>query len=250
MDATITLDAAPGVHAVSCAGINLYLIEDDDGVTIIDGGLPSMLDATNQVLRERGRTWSDVRGIVLTHGHFDHLGILSHAAAQHHVPVWVHPGDAHIVRHPYRYRPGRPRLAYPALHPGSLRHLAGMVRAGALRVRGVEPTAFLSDGQLLDLPGGLTVVATPGHTDGHCVLHSGSHDVVFTGDALVTLDPYTGRTGPRVVARAGTHDAATARASLRLVAATGATVVAPGHGMLWTHSANEAAAKAESTDIA
>ncbi|MET0928044.1 MAG: MBL fold metallo-hydrolase [Aeromicrobium sp.] len=246
----ITLDVVAGVHAVTAAGTNLYVVEDAGRVTMVDAGLPRMWDETSRLLTAIGRSWDDVEGFVLTHGHFDHLGLLARAVAQHHVPVWVHPGDAHIVRHPYRYRPGRPRLAYPVMHPASIPHLSRMVREGALRVRGVEPTSLISGGDSLDLPGGLTVVATPGHTDGHCALHIPSRDIVFTGDALVTLDPYTGRTGPRVVAQAGTRDAAMALKSLAAIGETGAAVVAPGHGRPWLHGAPEAAAMARQAGVA
>jgi glyoxylase-like metal-dependent hydrolase (beta-lactamase superfamily II) len=246
----ITMDVAPGIHAVTAAGTNLYVVHDGPDVTIVDAGLPRMWDETTEVLRRIGRGWDDVAGIVLTHGHFDHLGILAPARDRHQVPVWVHPGDAHIVRHPYRYRPGRPRLAYPVRYPRAVPHLARMVAAGALQVRGVDPTHSLRDGDVVDLPCRPVVVATPGHTDGHCALHLPSRDVVFTGDALVTLDPYTGRTGPRVVARAGTHDAKAAEASLASIAATGATIVAPGHGHPWLSGAASAADSARRAGIA
>jgi glyoxylase-like metal-dependent hydrolase (beta-lactamase superfamily II) len=246
----IATGIASGVHRVERAGTNLYVLEDADGVTIVDGGLPRMWEETGRLIRMLGYSWADVAGIVLTHGHFDHLGILARAVAEHDVPVWVHPGDARIVRHPYRYHPGRPRLAYPLLHPRSVPHLTAMVRAGALRVEGVEPTGTLVDGQVLDLPCRPVVVGTAGHTDGHVALHLPSRDVVLTGDALVTLDPYTGRTGPRIVARAGTHDAEAARASLRAIAATGARIVAPGHGEPWTRGAVEASARAQAQPVA
>jgi glyoxylase-like metal-dependent hydrolase (beta-lactamase superfamily II) len=244
------MDVVPGVHAVTSAGTNLYVVPHGQDVTIVDAGLPRMWDETTEVLRRLGRGWDDVGGIVLTHGHFDHVGLLARARERHRVPVWVHPGDEHIVRHPYRYRPGRPRLAYPVRHPRSIPHLTRMVGAGALRVRGSEPTHAMSDGETLDLPCRPVVLATPGHTDGHCAIHLPSHDVVFTGDALVTLDPYTGRTGPRVVARAGTHDADRADASLAMIAATGAGAVAPGHGLPWRGSATSAAAAARRAGIA
>ncbi|AWB93474.1 MBL fold metallo-hydrolase [Aeromicrobium chenweiae] len=246
----ITMDVVPGVHLVAVASTNLYVLEDDDAVTIVDAGLPRMWDETTEVLRRIGRDWTDVAGFVLTHGHFDHLGILSRAVAEHSVPVWVHPGDRRIVRQPYRYHPGRPRLAYPILHPRSVPHLASMAAAGGLRVRGVEPGPALVDGETVDLPARPTVVFTPGHTDGHCALHVPSRDVVFTGDALVTLDPYSGRTGPRVVGQGGTHDAATARSSLGRIGATGARVVLTGHGQPWSAGAAEAAALAGAADIA
>jgi glyoxylase-like metal-dependent hydrolase (beta-lactamase superfamily II) len=246
----ITLDVASGVHAVTRGSTNLYVVEDDAGVTIVDAGLPRMWDETTETLRAIGRTWSDVAGIVLTHGHFDHIGLLARAVAEGAVPVWVHPGDRRIVRHPYRYRPGRPRAQYPVRHPRSIPHLAGMVAAGALRVRGVEPTGDLEDGATLDLPGRPTVVATPGHTDGHCAIVMASRDVIFTGDALVTLDPYSGRTGPRLVGRGGTHDAAGAQASLTLIAEADRTIVLPGHGAPWRQGSARAAAAARAEDVA
>jgi glyoxylase-like metal-dependent hydrolase (beta-lactamase superfamily II) len=246
----ITMDLVPGVHVVTGASTNLYVLQDGEKVTVVDAGLPSMWDDTTRVLTNIGRTWDDVGDIVLTHGHFDHLGLLARATSRHHVRVWVHPADAHIVRHPYRYRPGRPRLAYPVMHPRSVPHLTGMVRAGALSVRGVDPTSSLTGSDAADLPAGLTVVPTPGHTDGHCALHMPSSGVVFTGDALVTLDPYTGRTGPRIVARAGTRDARTAQGSLAAIGETGATVVAPGHGRPWLAGALEAALIARRAQVA
>ena len=50
----------------------------------------------------------------------------------------------------------------------------------------------------LALPGAPQVLHTPGHTDGSCVLFLPERRALLTGDALVTLDPYTGRRGPRV----------------------------------------------------
>lgn len=245
----ITMDAVPGVHRVTSAGTNLYLVEDAGAVTLIDGGLPRMWDETTHALETLGRSWDDVAGIVLTHGHFDHLGIVSRAVAEHGVPVWVHPADRRIVQHPYRYHPGRPRAMYPLRYPRAVPHLASMVAAGALRVRGVDAVSTFADGDVLDLPGAPSVIATPGHTDGHCAIQVRSRDVVFTGDALVTLDPYTGRTGPRVVAQAGTHDPARATASLRLIGGLDARFVAPGHGQVWTRAAAEAAAQAEAAPL-
>lgn len=246
----ITRHVVPGVHQVAQASTNLYLIVEDDAVTLIDAGLPRMWDETTQALASVGRSWQDVQGIVLTHGHFDHLGIASRAVAEHRIPIWAHPADLRIVERPYRYRPGKPRLLYPFLHPRSIPHLASVVRAGGLRVQGVVPDHELVDGQTLDLPGRPVVVATPGHTDGHCVLHLPAKGIVFTGDALVTLDLYSGRTGPRVVGQAGTHDATTARRSLEIIGSIDATVVAPGHGAPWHGGAARAAALAQLEDIA
>ncbi|MHA7241485.1 hypothetical protein [Arthrobacter sp. TMS1-12-1] len=75
-------------------------------------------------------------------------------------------------------------------------------------------------------------------------LHFPDRDGLISGDALVTLDPYTGKKGPQIVARAATADTSTALASLEALRATNAGTVLPGHGKPWTtgiHDAVEAA---------
>lgn len=67
---------------------------------------------------------------------------------------------------------------------------AGAAIALVRRVRGTLP---LAPETTLDVPGRPRVLATPGHTYGHVALHLPDRDAVITGDALVTLDPYTGR---------------------------------------------------------
>jgi glyoxylase-like metal-dependent hydrolase (beta-lactamase superfamily II) len=93
-------------------------------------------------------------------------------------------------------------------------------------------------------------VPAPGHTLGHCALHLADRDVVIARDALVTLDAYTGRTGPRLVARAATVDSERNRASLDAVGATGARIVLTGHGKPWTSGAAAAVAAARAAAVA
>ncbi|HEU5486379.1 MAG TPA: MBL fold metallo-hydrolase, partial [Microlunatus sp.] len=80
-------------------------------------------------------------------------------------------------------------------------------------------------------------VPTPGHTDGHCAFHLPDRGVLLTGDALVTLDPYTGRRGPRMVAPAATADLDLNRRSLERIAELDAEILLPGHGDPWRQGA-------------
>jgi len=96
------------------------------------------------------------------------------------------------------------------------------------------------DGDTLPVPGSPVVVATPGHTLGHCALHLPDRDTAFAGDAIVTLDPYTGRTGPRLVARAATVDSERNLRTLDALAATGVRTVLTGHGTPWTRGVEAA----------
>jgi glyoxylase-like metal-dependent hydrolase (beta-lactamase superfamily II) len=96
----------------------------------------------------------------------------------------------------------------------------------------------------LPVPGSPRVIFTPGHTLGHCALHLPERDAVIAGDALVMLDPYTAKRGPRIVARAATADSERAFASLKPLAETAARVVLTGHGESYTAGAERAAAEA------
>jgi glyoxylase-like metal-dependent hydrolase (beta-lactamase superfamily II) len=87
-------------------------------------------------------------------------------------------------------------------------------------------------------------VPTPGHTAGHVALHFPERDALIVGDAVVTLDPYTGETGPQIVARAATANSPQALRSLDALVATAATTVLPGHGEPWTDGIVSAVAAA------
>jgi glyoxylase-like metal-dependent hydrolase (beta-lactamase superfamily II) len=96
----------------------------------------------------------------------------------------------------------------------------------------------------LPVPGSPQVVFTPGHTLGHCALHLPDRDAVIAGDAIVMLDPYTAKPGPRLVARAATADVDRNLRSRDALAATGATTVLTGHGEPWTQGVERAVAEA------
>lgn len=230
----IEFDVAPGVHRIEHAYTNCYVItDDDDGVTLVDAGFPSTGRAVIDCLTALGRSPADIRALLLTHGHFDHVGFARGLHASLGVRVWVHPDDKTLAAHPYRYRPQQNRFTFPLGHPGSVPILASMVAAGALAVRGIEADRTYADGEVLPVPGRPRAVHTPGHTYGQCVLALPDRDVVISGDALVTLDPYTGQRGPRLVAPAATADTDLAADSLGRIAELDARVVLPGHGDPW-----------------
>jgi glyoxylase-like metal-dependent hydrolase (beta-lactamase superfamily II) len=236
----ITRNVADGIHLISHAHVNCYVVEDSDGLTLVDAGLPSMWPMLQELLSACGRRAADVRAVVLTHGHFDHVGFALRAHREWNVPVLVHPGDMRLAAHPYRYKPQRNRFLYPLAHPRSVPLLARMAAAGALKVKGVGDTRPLDTGVRLQVPGRPVAIHTPGHTDGHCILHFPERKAVLAGDAVVTLDPYTGRSGPQIVASAATKDTGQALASLDVIAATGAATVLTGHGSPWTQGAEAA----------
>ena len=243
------LNVAEGVHRVEDAFTNWFLIEDDGRITIVDAGVPDSWNSLLEAVRALGRDLGDVDALVLTHAHFDHLGFAERARRELHVPVYVHENDVGLTRHPLRYDHERPRSYYLATQPKALPIVASLTRHRAWwpdRVR--EVTRYESG--VLPVPGSPRIVFSPGHTLGHCALHLPDRDVVIAGDAVVTLDPYTARTGPRLVARAATADTDRALRSLEALADTGARTVLCGHGEPWTDGIEAAVARARAQGAA
>jgi glyoxylase-like metal-dependent hydrolase (beta-lactamase superfamily II) len=106
------------------------------------------------------------------------------------------------------------------------------------------------DGEKVDVPGKPRVLHMPGHTAGSCALLVEDRDVVFTGDALVTRDVYSGRVGPRLSARASNEDSAAALTSLARLKELSVAHVLPGHGDAWSGGAAEAARRAQEAGAA
>ncbi len=234
----IQFDVADGIHRVEDSFTNWYLVQEDRRFSVVDSGVPASWQSLQEALRRLGAQADDVEAVVLTHGHFDHLGFAEQARQTWNVPVFVHENDVPLTQHPWRYDHERPRSYYFATQLRALPIVAAFVRNRAFWPAPVKQVTRFSDGQL-PVPGSPTVVFTPGHTHGHCALHFPGRNAVIAGDAVVTLDPYTGRKGPRIVAGAATVDSARNLQALDALARTQAQTVLVGHGAPWTRGAEE-----------
>ena len=246
----IEIDAATGIHRIADDWTNWYIVSADDGLTIVDAGVPRSWHSLHEALRRLGRRPDEIRALVLTHAHFDHVGFAERARRELGVPVYVHENDVPLTRHPWRYDHERPRTPYLATQVRALPIVARFVRDRAIWPPPVRAVVRYESAGTLPVPGAPRIVATPGHTLGHCSLHFPDRDAVIVGDALVTLDPYTARTGPRMVARAATADSERNRASLDALAATDARCLLTGHGPVWNQGARAAVAQAQAAPVA
>lgn len=245
----LQINAGEGVHRIADSYVNWYLIEADDGITIVDAGVPRSWQSLRDAVSRIGRSLSDIRALVLTHAHFDHVGFAERARKELGIPVYVHDNDVPLTRHPWRYDRSRARTAYIATQPTALPIVASFVRTRAFWPRPISEVRRFGEGEL-PVPGRPRVVFAPGHTHGHCALYLPERDVLIAGDAVVTLDPYTGRTGPRLVARAATVDVERNLTCLDALAGTGAGTVLCGHGDPWISGIEAAVALARQAGAA
>ena len=227
---------APGIHRIGDQSIvNSYLLEDAGEVTVIDAGVPGYYRDIPRELAMMGRTVDDVRALVLTHGHTDHIGFAERLRRQRRIPVSVHEADAALAR-------GEVPNPAKGFGPTRLGPLLGFLwfalLRGGLRTPKLQQVATFGDGATLDVPGSPRVILTPGHTPGSAVLQVPSRNALFVGDALATYAVTTGARGPQVAPF--TADAAQAVGSLARLEAVSADLLLPGHGDPWTGGVQEA----------
>lgn len=229
------MEIRPGVRRIGSGIVNAYLVEDGGAITIVDAGAPAYWGDLPAELAAMGRSLDDVRSVVLTHGHSDHIGFAERIRRERQVPIRVHEADAALARG---------EVPNPAKGSGSVRPrpLLGFIwfsiRHGMLRIPRIAEVSTFGDGATLDVPGSPRVILVPGHTPGSAALHFAGHDALFVGDALATYSVTTGAEGPRIAPFGA--DAAQAVASLSRLDGLEAGFVLPGHGQAWTGGVAEA----------
>jgi glyoxylase-like metal-dependent hydrolase (beta-lactamase superfamily II) len=172
---TPAVQLAPGVWRIPTAPadlINSFAFVDDDGqVTLVDAGTKRAPRQIVAGLEHLGSSPSEVTRIIATHAHPDHVGGLNGLAGRTGGRVAVHERDAAYVRE------GKGPVLDPTTHGGRLFR----------RNRGATPTQVdeeLTDGQVIEVGGGLRVLHTPGHTPGHVALLHEPTGVLITGDSI------------------------------------------------------------------
>jgi len=229
------MEIRPGIRRIGDGLVNSYLVEDGGAITIVDAGAPAYFGDLPRELAAMGRSLDDVRSVVLTHGHTDHIGFAERIRAERGVPIRVHELDAALARGEVR----NPSKGLGPVRPMPLlRFIMFSIRHGLLRIPRIQEVATFGDGVTLDVPGAPRVILVPGHTPGSAALHFAGHDALFVGDALATYAVTTGAAGPRIAPFSA--DPAVALASLGRLEGLDAAFVLPGHGQPWTGGIDEA----------
>lgn len=208
-----------------------YLWRDGDALTLVDAGPPGAGRRIADAVTALGLRPEDVRRIVLTHFHEDHVGGAGEFARLSGAAVYAHRLEAPIVRGEVVGPPPVFEDWEVPLHEDAMRRLGPPPSDPVLP----EEVRELSEGDVLDFGGGAHVIGAPGHTDGSIGIHLPERGVLFTGDA-VAVSPLDGQ----VMLGVFNLDRARALASFRKLAALDTEVACFGHGDPVTEKASSA----------
>ena len=236
------------IHRAGTALVNWYLLEEEGRVTIVDAGCPAYRSQLDGALAAIGRSIEDVEAVVLTHAHIDHIGFAQILQDERGIPVHAH--EAELPQATTGKAPKTEGSFVPALfrYARARQIVSHIVRNGGARPPKLARVESFGDGDVLDVPGHPTALATHGHSPGHCALHVSHEGAAFVGDALCGWSTITGEQGPILPPFQFNNSTAGARESLARLESIDAETLYFGHGDPWTGGAAAAVAEARSRD--
>lgn len=220
----------------------------DRGWVLIDAGLPAMMGRIVAAAAERFGPGARPAAIVMTHGHFDHVGALEDLAREWDVPVF-----AHTLEHPYLngtagYPPPDPKVG-----GGMMSLLSPLFPRSPVNV-GAHLRALPADGSVPSMPG-WRWLHTPGHAVGHVSLWREADRTLIAGDAFITTAQESAYAAAVQAAEMHgppmyfTQDWPSARSSVEALAALAPEIAVTGHGPAMQGEAMRAALRSLAQDF-
>lgn len=178
----VGVSVLPDLYCYTIQIANLCLVgnpETEDFV-LIDAGMPDSADEIIAVTEERFGSNSRPKAIILTHGHFDHVGAIIELIEQWDVPVYAHEKEMPFLTGKKDYPEPD-----PSVEGGMVAKVSGIFPNEAIDL-GNHVQALPADGTVPEMPG-WRWVHTPGHTPGHVSFFRDSDRALIVGDAFVTV---------------------------------------------------------------
>jgi glyoxylase-like metal-dependent hydrolase (beta-lactamase superfamily II) len=223
---------APLVTGYRTMMVNLYFVGSPlakQAWVLVDAGLPGYSYEIRQRAAKLFGANNPPVAIILTHGHFDHVGSLPALLRRWSCPVYAHPHELPFLNEKREYPPPDPSVGGGIIARSSTL----FPRANELP-KPVLPLAI--DGSVPGLPD-WKWIPTPGHTPGHVSLWRPVDRLLISGDALISTRQESARAvwQQRAEVRPPpayfTPDWRTAYDSIERLRGLGPDVLAPGHGV-------------------
>lgn len=226
-----TFPVAPGVMGMEIVFVNVYFVENPDkSWVLVDAGLYGSADRIRKAAEEKFGKDNPPKAIVLTHGHFDHVGALQTLADYWQAPVYAHPMELPYLTGISNYPPPDSSVG-----GGGMAYLSFMYPKKPITFRG-QLGILPPDGTVPHMPE-WRWLATPGHAPGHVSFFRESDRTLLVGDAFVTRKQESALAvltqkqevcGPPAYF---TPDWEAARRSVQLLSDLRPEVAASGHGL-------------------
>ncbi len=173
-------NVAPGVWGMRIIFVNVYIVAiDGNNRILIDAGLKGYGSKIRRMAEDIFGPGAKPKAIVLTHGHFDHVGALEELSKMWHVPIY-----AHLLEMPYL----KGLSSYPPPDPfvgGGLMSLMSWSFPRSPKNLGRRIFKLPADGTF-PMTEEWRWIHTPGHAPGHISLFRDSDKTLIAGDAFVT----------------------------------------------------------------
>lgn len=180
--------------------VNVYLVAQQGGYTLIDTaiGTNDAFVALDQGLETIGVEWKQIRQIVISHLHPDHIGLAPRLRELSKAPVLMNRHDSILLDQITGGSAKSEELRSALLRGGVPLEFAEGVTAAYDKIARVfprfKPDQFLKDGDALQTDiGEWQVIITPGHSPGHLCLYNRDQGLLFSGDQVIEeITPHIG----------------------------------------------------------
>ena len=153
----------------------VYLIQDPDGLTLIDASIAPRANAILKEIEKAGFKPTDVKRILITHAHPDHVGALNKVQAATGAQVWAGQAEANVIE------------SKNAVITPTRENVKGLWKYFIPSGVSFKPRILKDNDMLTEVLGGMVALHTPGHAVDHFAFWQPERRILICGDVIFNM---------------------------------------------------------------